>query len=46
MKSSMENPSIQADTYMVKYVAQALRHKTNIWGLTPDKKIQPNVKEH
>ena len=33
------------DTYMVEYVAQALRHKPNIWSLTPDKKIQSNVKK-
>ena len=33
------------DTYMVEYVAQAFRHKPNIRSLTPDKKIQSNVKK-
>jgi hypothetical protein len=44
-KEAQNAVSFMRDTYMVEYVAQAFRHKPNIRSLTPDKKIQSNVKK-
>jgi len=32
-------------THVVKYVAQTLRHEANVGCFTPDKKIQPHIKQ-